>query len=243
MTQHLALSIGQYSDKGRKESNQDFHGAFAPNLPLLQTKGIAIAIADGISSSDLSHIASESAVSSFLNDYFCTSEAWTVKTSGQRVITATNSWLHSQSMQTEFRYDLNKGYVCTFSAMVVKSNTAHIFHAGDTRIYKILPDQLEQLTKDHRLTLSQSQSYLARALGIEEHIDVDYRSLPVAQGDLFLLATDGVYEFISLEDVQQAVMTHPLNLEAAAAQLVKTAYDNDSHDNLTAILQIGRAHV
>ena len=44
----LAISIGQYSDKGRKEINQDFHGALIPEEPLLSLKGIAVVLADGI---------------------------------------------------------------------------------------------------------------------------------------------------------------------------------------------------
>jgi serine/threonine protein phosphatase PrpC len=95
MPSQLAISIGQHSDKGRKEANQDFHGALIPEEPLLGLKGIAVVLADGISTSDVSAIASESAVKSFLTDYYCTSDSWSVKTSAHRVIAATNSWLHA----------------------------------------------------------------------------------------------------------------------------------------------------
>ena len=88
MAQELSVSIGHYSDKGRKEVNQDFHGALFPDGPTLGMKGIAIALADGISSSLVSQIAAESTIKSFLTDYYCTSETWTVKTSVQRVIAA-----------------------------------------------------------------------------------------------------------------------------------------------------------
>src|SRR5476651_2369295 len=102
MPRELKLTIGQYSDKGRKETNQDFHGALIPEQPLLGLKGIAIVLADGISSSDVSRIASESAVKGFLTDYYCTSESWSVKTSAQRVLEATNSWLHSQTRRSQY---------------------------------------------------------------------------------------------------------------------------------------------
>ena len=133
MTSQLRLSVGQYSDKGRKASNQDFHGVYIPKEPQLSSKGIAIAVADGISSSEVSHIASQSAVTGFLEDYYCTSEAWSVKTSAERVLVATNSWLHAQTQQGQYRYDKDRGYVCTLSVMVIKSATAHIFHLGDSR--------------------------------------------------------------------------------------------------------------
>src|SRR3990172_6244224 len=124
MSGQLKISVGQHSDKGRKEINQDFHGVYIPKEPLLTSKGIAIALADGISSSDVSQIASEAAVTGFLEDYFCTSETWSVKKSAQRVLMATNSWLHSQTQQSQHRYDKDRGYVCTLSAMVIKSTTA-----------------------------------------------------------------------------------------------------------------------
>ena len=74
----LRWTLGQASDKGRKETNQDFHGAALPKEPLASLKGACAAIADGISTSSVSAEASEAAVRSFLDDYYCTSEAWTV---------------------------------------------------------------------------------------------------------------------------------------------------------------------
>ncbi|HZW47662.1 MAG TPA: bifunctional protein-serine/threonine kinase/phosphatase, partial [Microvirga sp.] len=74
MTRPLTISIGQHSEKGHKDVNQDFHGALIPDGSTLALKGIAIAIADGISTSPVSRIAAESAVKSFLTDYYCTSD-------------------------------------------------------------------------------------------------------------------------------------------------------------------------
>src|SRR6476659_8051320 len=100
MRRELKISVGQHSDKGRKDTNQDFHGVLIPQEPLLGLKGIAIVLADGISSSTVSRIAAESAVKGFLTDYYCTSDSWSVKTSAQRVIAATNSWLNAQTRQS-----------------------------------------------------------------------------------------------------------------------------------------------
>src|SRR5947209_8721518 len=185
MPRELKISIGQHSDKGRKEINQDFHGALIPKEPLLSMKGIAIVLADGISSSNVSQIAAESAVKSFLTDYYCTSESWSIKTSAQRVIAATNSWLHAQTRRSQYSYDRDKVYVCTLSAMVIKSTTAHIFHVGDSRIYRLSGNALEQLTEDHRLVVSSEQNYLSRALGINPQVEIDYHALKLEKGDIF----------------------------------------------------------
>lgn len=234
MANLLNVSIGQFSHQGRKEVNQDFHGIDIPKEPLLSSKGIAIAIADGISSSDVSQIASESAVTSFLEDYACTSEAWSVKKSVRQVLMATNSWLYAQTQKSQHRYNKDKGYVCTLSAMVIKSTTAHIFHVGDSRIYQLRGKSLEQLTNDHRHWVSQDQSYLSRALGNSQQLEIDYQALQVEKGDTFLLATDGVYEFSEHQFIINIINEHINNLDAAAKIIVDEAYKNGSTDNLTA---------
>jgi serine/threonine protein phosphatase PrpC/ribosomal protein L39E len=233
MSCQLQISIGQYSDKGRKESNQDFHGALVPEEPLLGMKGIAVVLADGISSSSVSQVASESAVKSFLMDYYCTSETWSVKTSAQRVIAATNSWLHAQTRRSYYRYDPDKGYVCTFSAIVFKATTAHLFHVGDCRIYRLADTSLEQLTEDHRVHVSSEQSYLGRGLGVNPDVEIDYQSCEIEKDDIFLLATDGVYEYVSQRLMADVVRSATDDLDGAARQIVEEAYRNGSADNLT----------
>jgi serine/threonine protein kinase len=238
MTNHLSIDIAQLSDKGRKVINQDFHAAYIPQEPQLSAKGVAVALADGISSSTVSQEASEAAVKGFLDDYFCTSEAWSVKTSAIRVLTAINSWLYAQTRQSQYRFDKDKGYVCTFSAMVIKSTTAHIVHVGDSRIYRVHAHALEQLTTDHRLWISEDKSYLSRGLGIEEHLEIDYQSFTVEKGDTFLLVTDGIYEYASESFITKTIQQYPNDLTQATQVILAEALANGSKDNLT--LQILR---
>lgn len=233
MPSQLKISIGQHSDKGRKETNQDFHGAYIPNEPQLSSKGIAIALADGISSSNVSRAASEVAVKSFLEDYFCTSDAWSVKKSAQRVLTAANSWLHSQTQQSQYRFDKDRGYVCTLSAMIIKSTTAHVFHVGDARIYRLHDHALEQLTHDHRIWVSQEKSHLSRALGINPQLEIDYQAFEVEAGEIFLLATDGVYEFVDAGFIIKTIGEHRSDLDTAAKIITAEADKKGSTDNLT----------
>ena len=233
MSHELKISIGQYSDKGRKETNQDFHGICIPVEPQLSAKGVAIALADGISSSDVSQVASQAAVTGFLEDYYCTSEAWTVKTSAVRVLTATNSWLHAQTQQSQYRYDKDRGYVCTLSAMVIKSTTAHIFHVGDTRIYRLRDNALEQLTRDHRVWITREQGYLSRALGINSQLEIDYQTLQVEKDDVYLFVTDGVYEHADSRFMIDTIHAGRANLDGAARAIVDEAFRRGSTDNLT----------
>ena len=237
MTEELKVSIGQYSDKGRKADNQDSHGSFVPKNSLLALKGIAVAMADGISSSDTSHVASQTSVKTFLDDYYCTSEAWTVKNSVERVLKSINSWLYSQTMAGDGRYDKDRGYVSTFSALILKNHSAHLFHVGDTRIYRLNQQGLEQLTNDHRLWASndanESKSYLSRALGIEDQCSFDHQTVTLNKDDIFIICTDGIYEFLPSKTIITTIQENTDDLEKTAQLLVEEAYDLGSDDNLS----------
>ncbi len=233
MNQELSVSTGQYSDKGRKEINQDFYGLCIPEAKVLTMKGIAVAIADGISSSDVSQIASETAVKTFLADYYCTSDAWSVKNSMQRVLSAINGWLYGQTIRSPLRYDKDKGYVCTLSTLVIKNNCAHIFHIGDSRIYRFNQQGFEQLTNDHRVWLNKEESYLSRAVGSEHDCQFDHQCIEIKEGDVFILTTDGVYEFIETVEINSIINKHTDDLGLAAKTIVEHAYAAGSEDNLT----------
>ncbi len=237
MNTQLTVSLGQYSDKGQKEINQDFHGACIPYTSQLDIKGIALAVADGISTSHVSHIASETTIKNFLEDYYCTSDAWSVKTSVQKVLMAVNSWLYAQGQTVKHRfendYDKNKGYVCTLSALVLKSNTAHIFHVGDTRIYRMSGKSLEQLTNDHRLWVDDNKSYLSRALGVEAFCEIDYQRISLQKNDTFLIASDGVYEWLNADVITSIIEQYRNDFDMAAKEIVAEALKAGSDDNLT----------
>ncbi|PVE20400.1 protein kinase [Microvirga sp. KLBC 81] len=229
----LTISIGQHSEKGRKEINQDFHGALMPNGTTLALKGIAIAIADGISTSSVSHVAAESAVKSFLTDYYCTSDAWSVKTAAQRVISAANSWLYAETRRSLSSSEIDRGYVCTFTAMVLKAGLAHIFHIGDCRVSRLAGSSLEPLTDDNHIVISSQQSYLSRALGAKPNVEIDYRAVPLRVGDVFMLSSDGVHEYVGGSVVATAITEHADDLDRAARIIAEEALRAGSADNLT----------
>lgn len=230
MPSSLNIDSGHYSIAGVKAHNEDSCGLVIPNEPLLTTKGIAVVVADGMSASDDGKQASEGCVKGFLTDYFSTPETWSVKTSGQKILSALNRWLHGQGQR---QYQNNQGMVTTLSALVFKSNTAYIFHVGDTRIYRLRNNDLEQLTNDHRFIASEEKTYLSRALGIDLRVDIDYKTVTIEKGDVFIQVTDGVYEFISNNVIKKITQSNLDNLDAASKAIVTEAVDNNSDDNLT----------
>ncbi len=232
MSEKLSITIGQYSDRGQKEENQDFYGTMMPEEPQLTSKGIAIAIADGVSSSLSGREAAESCVASFLSDYYSTPDSWTVKTSAHKILTAINSWLYSKGQQnSDPSHNSACGMITTFTALVLKSTTGHIFHVGDTRVYRLQNKSLECLTTDHRRTISDN-NYLSRAMGIDVHLEIDYRKIELEAGGMFVLTTDGVHDFISNREITEIILKNE-NLDDAAKEVVQFSLDKGSTDNIT----------
>ncbi len=196
------------------------------------TKGTAFAVADGIGSSHVSQVASETAVKTFLDDYFSTSDTWSVKKSGLRVLSAINAWLFAQTRNGPHRYQRERGYICTFSALVIKSHTAHVFHVGDSRIYRLHKGAIEQLTHDHRGVGESGSSYLTRALGMSAMLDMEYQSFSVSEGDVFWLVTDGVFEYVDEDTIARRLETTS-DFDRLPDELVGDALKAGSDDNLT----------
>ena len=238
MPTSLLVSVGQYSSPGRKNQNEDCCGVQIPLEPLLKIKGVAIAIADGMSGSDAGGEASHAAVRGFLNDYYSTPESWAVKKSVSKILSSINQWLYSHGQHD---YQSAKGMVTTFSALIVKSTTAYLFHIGDCRISLLRKGVFSSETQEHRVVISGDREYLSRAMGIGSHLEIDYKTLAVEEGDIFVITTDGVHDFVASKDIVRIVNKNLDNLDQSATSIGELAYAKQSNDNISCqILQIKR---
>lgn len=193
-------------------------------------KGIAMVIADGMSAADAGKEASESCVKSFLMDYYCTHESLSVRNAASQILSALNRWLYGLGQS---QHSSSKGMVSTFSAMIMKSGTAHLFHVGDSRIYRRRGYEFEQLTTDHRTWGANGEEYLSRAVGIDINLDVDYRASPVEQNDIYVFVTDGVHDFVSDKEIAALLDDGEGDLDGAAKSISDLALEKGSGDNIT----------
>ena len=215
----LDITYGGASLAGRRSANEDAFAAAPPD----RLKGAVAVIADGLSSFERAAKASQTAVTEFIDEYLATPETWTVKASAARVLNALNRWLcHHDGMAT------------TVSAVVAKGRTAHIFHVGDSRVYRFRNGNLEQLTRDHL-----RHETLTNALGTDLDLQVDYLVEDLAQGDVFMLTTDGVHGVLPVQHLRQRVacaLAESEPLESASRALLETALQRGSKDNLSCLL-------
>jgi len=238
MASSLSVTIGQTSTAGIKPENEDFVGSYTPSQETedeaqLESKGITIAIADGMSGSDGGKEASQVSISQFLDDYYGTPDSWTVKQAATKILTALNTWLYSQGQQ---KYGSAKGMVTTFSALVLKSQTAHMLHVGDSRIYRLRDSNFVQMTRDHRVWISNDRDYLSRAMGIDTHLEIDYRARALEEGDVYLLTTDGVHDFVSDKEIKEIMDANKDDIQNVTKKLIDAAKANDSNDNISALI-------
>jgi len=232
---HLSFTIAQHSVAGVKPQNEDAIGIRIPEGLTLTNKGAVAVIADGVSAAEAGKEASETCVHNFLSDYYSTPDSWGVTKSTTQVLTALNRWLFGQGRSFT---DAQKGYVSTFSTVIFKSQTAHVFHVGDSRIYRLRDNDLEQLTRDHTTYVGADQSYLARAMGLDVKLDVDYRSVDLEIGDIFFLSTDGIHDFVKDRDIRASLQTlvgetEEQTFDECCSILIDIALENNSGDNLS----------
>ena len=140
-----------------------------------------------------------------------------------------------------------RGMGTTVELVVVRDDTVHIVHAGDSRVYKISGDEITQVTTDHSLVqqlveLGQitqeearfhpSKNYITRALGVEPFLDVDYLTQSFDKDDMILICTDGLSNYFSSDELLSAVRSFEDKSELAQG-LVDIAKDCGGSDNIT----------
>lgn len=239
----LSLHFGGYSHQGLKAENQDAFAAFAPKGSEINTKGAVAALADGVSSASKAAQASQLSVTQFIEEYYATTDTWSTKKSAAKVLTSLNQWLFSQSDNTNSLsgYCEKQQWLTTFSALIFKSTTGYIFHVGDTRIYQYKNNQLECVTTDHNSKQNGQHTVLTRALGADSRLQVDYHSVDIGKGEIFLLTCDGVHDFMSSDDIKRQLALLPKSpqskdLEQTSKILTDIAIKNGSDDNVSALL-------
>lgn len=126
-----------------------------------------------------------------------------------------------------------------------------IAHVGDSRMYRLRGDRLEQVTQDHSLmqelvtrgfytaeeaARATAKNFVTRALGVEPNVEVEITEIPVAKDDLFLLCSDGLSDMVEDDDIQLTISTFGANLETLAKQLVLLSNENGGRDNISVVL-------
>ncbi|MBO5395339.1 MAG: Stp1/IreP family PP2C-type Ser/Thr phosphatase [Clostridia bacterium] len=142
-----------------------------------------------------------------------------------------------------------EGMGTTVVAFVCRGNELLIANVGDSRAY-FVGEGLKQLTKDHSLVQEMIdkgelkaedaaaypyKNIITRALGVDNHVDIDFYSYSF-DGNCLLLCSDGLYNFVNAEKITGLVNDTDIDFEDIAAELITAANNNGGGDNITAVL-------
>ena len=230
----LIISPGYASLAGLRERNEDFVGMVTPAEPELSSKGLIAAVADGVSGNDGGREAAEYAVRGLLADYYATPDTWPVTQSLDRVLKAMNGWVQQQGTT---RPELS-GMATTLTALVLRGCFYHFSHVGDTRLYLLRNGVLQRLTTDHVWDRPEMQHVLTRAIGLDTRLAIDHGMGELKQGDVFLLASDGVWAALTEYELTRQLSELALGASDAnrtAQSVVQAALDAGSSDNASAL--------
>ncbi|WP_137918921.1 bifunctional protein-serine/threonine kinase/phosphatase [Hydrogenophaga sp. 2FB] len=223
------IDIGFACQAGRKEHNEDFCAAMLPPGGQ-EDMGSIVAIADGVSTGGMGREAAQTTVTSLVRDYHSTPETWDTTVALDRIIGAQNAWLSGLNRSRQPAMGLT-----TLTALVLRGQSYTLAHVGDSRCYLLREGQTLRLTHDHVVNHPDMQHQLLRAVGLEDHLVVDYVQGDLQVGDTFVLLTDGVHGKL-LERRLSACADLSVSTQDACERLVEAALAAGSDDNLTAMV-------
>lgn len=227
----LTVSTGYASLTGRRERNEDYVGLVAADGAELDTKGMLLAVADGVSGSAGGREAAEYTVRGLLADYYATPDTWSIPLALDRVLNANNRWLMAQGAAHR---DL-AGMATTLSALVLRGARYYTAHIGDSRIYLLRNGQLLRLTSDHVWDRPDMRHVLSRAIGLDAHLAMDYSEDHLQAGDVFVLVSDGAWEPLGDRALRDLLARHD-DCQAAAEALTEAALARGGRDNASALV-------
>src|SRR5689334_17702826 len=130
-------------------------------------------------------------------------------------------------------------------------NFMSVAHIGDSRLYRLRGETMEQVTRDHSLLqeqldsglitpeeakLSQNKNLVTRALGIDPTVDTELHVYDTQPDDVYLLCSDGLSDMVDDEEIRMTLLTLKSNPSLTVQQLIQSANDNGGRDNISAML-------
>ncbi|WP_130906143.1 bifunctional protein-serine/threonine kinase/phosphatase [Pseudomonas sp. Sample_22] len=223
----LQLSFAEASATGPREENQDALRLVTPAPALAASKGYLFAIADGVSQCADGGLAARSTLQALALDYYATPETWGVAQALDRLLLAQNRWLQANGG--------GQPLLTTVSALVLRGRRFTLAHVGDCRVYRWHADQLQRISEDHVWDQPGMQHVLKRALGLDQHLVLDFLDGELRLDESFVLLSDGIWAVLG-DTAIAAILRDQPNLDSAAQTLVHAAHLAGSQDNASALL-------
>ncbi len=238
----FSVQASAVTDRGLNERRPLNEDAFLAD----SERGI-FAVADGVGGAEAGEVASQTAIEVLDEAFRHRLDGADVEDLMELAIQRANFSIHKMS-QEHAKFSM---MATTIVALQVKDRVATIGHVGDSRLYRLTPaGQLIRETEDHsvveeevragRMTPEQalnhpSKNVISRALGAEDGVDVDMKTIEIEDGTEFLLCTDGITRHVPDYEIRQLLVLND-DLAAICDELKTRCYERGAEDNLTAVL-------
>jgi serine/threonine protein phosphatase PrpC len=238
----FTIQAASLSDRGLNERRPLNEDSF-----LADRERSIFAVADGVGGAEAGEVASQTAIEVLDEAFRHQTDGSDVEDLMELAIQRANSSIH-QMAQDHARFSM---MATTIVALHVNGNRATIGHVGDSRLYRLSPDgHLYRETEDHsiveeevragRMTPEQaanhpSKNVISRALGAEDNVEVDMKTIEVQDGTEFLLCSDGITRHVSDNELRQLLVLTD-DLERVCAELKERCYQRGAEDNLTVVV-------
>lgn len=206
------------------------------------------AVADGMGGTSAGHIAARIAIDEISDHLNHVSQERSIESQDMvKAIELANEVVFDRG-QT---YSDFQGMGTTLVAMAVDEYRATCGHVGDSRAYLLRRRELSRITRDHsvvqelvdrgEMTLEQARTahnrnIVTRCIGPFQNVEPEITIQELAPGDVIMMCTDGISDFISDVEICEIMDAHSHNLPILLGSLVETADRHGSTDNITAVV-------
>jgi protein phosphatase len=213
------LRVALLSEKGPvRAANEDCCGHRAADAATT-----LVVVADGVSGYLAADVASQMAVDVTLEAFGSQDASMRLEARLARAAQEANIAIYDRGMVVpELR-----GMATTLTAVAISNGQLAAAHVGDSRLYLVRGGRALQLTKDHR----SGKVMLTRSVGRELIVAIDKIVRPLEAGDVLVLCTDGLHNFVGDGDIARLVSA--VDPEGACRALVDAALAAGADDNLT----------
>ncbi len=237
------ITFANLTDIGQvRTENQDAVGKFpSDNLDISSPKGQLFIVADGMGGHAGGREASRLAVETVAKSYF--DSTGTIVESLKQAFNAGNKTIYEESLNNPQL----RGMGTTCIALVFQKGVAYVAHVGDSRLYRITPRSIDQLTNDHSkvaemvrrgiITAEDAENHpersmLYRAMGVSARMEFDVMNgLQLSSDEYYLMCTDGLTGYLGPAELQEIVSARPP--DEACSLLVEYANRRGGLDNIT----------
>jgi protein phosphatase len=248
----LRIEVAGETNVGMKRTHNE------DNFSIVEDAGLYI-VADGMGGHASGEVASKMAVDAMREFFAATAtdpeRTWPYKMDRSkgyeenRLITGIKL-ANLRIYESAQRDPRQRGMGTTVVALFAVEDTVYVAHVGDSRVYRVRGEKIEQLTEDHsllndyikmkRLTPEEIANFphknvIVRALGMKDTVKVDTRHEQPHPNDTYLLCSDGLSGPVTDDEMLRIVHDAP-DLKTAAARLISRANENGGPDNITCVL-------